>query len=847
MKRYRLLGLILLCLSAVTRLGAQGYEAPDNSRFHASSAYFLTLQDANGASINQVFALTEGAIGAFVGDELRGVSRYQKTDANGNSVFLVRVWGDENDAPQVVFRLFHEGLEYQLGTQPFGCGEEATYGWFTEPLVMTLSPVTGLSLSPTSLSLNVGGTSSVKAILEPTTHSTLVTSITYQYSAGNSSNIFSVDETGLVTGLAIGEGQLTATAMVGEKKLFSANMTVTVTDTPIAVEGIRNNMPSLQLEKTVGDEFTLDFTILPENAADKRVSYTIADPTLISKTEKNGAVLFTALKVGTTTITVTTIDGNYSLVYTININKPIVHVTSITADPTSIQAYVGDEITYTYTVLPENADDKSVTVTIEQKTEVLKKQNDKLMAVNAGTATIVIRSNDDASISASITVTVTQAPQLTFTFASSAFTLSKLHDTTISLTASEAIIPNKMELVFSDAANGEPVATATMADGTGLRWTVRGQYVGQHTCQVKYNGELKQAKCNINIPAEFTFEQGWDWISLYAIGASGQLPLKQNDQWASWLRTDENNTVFEIRSQQAVLRYDPKYNYFGTLEVLRPADGTYKVYNEYTDENASKMVINVGYENLLKGNTLPQPKTQHGYTWMTYPHELDHSLEVLTPYLNTTAEMGDMIISRTGFVVFNGTEWIGDEDFAFNAGQGYIYYTEGEGDKSINWGPQTLKPENNLQQNQNSRLTRAGAATPWHYNMRSYSETMAIIASLDDISNANASIGAFVGNECRGEGKRMANGHWHIAVTGQPGETVTFRLYDLQTGELSQIGQKLTFASRAGSYREPLQLNSLPMDDGQWTTVSTYDLQGRRLTQCGQKGVYIINGKKVIK
>ena len=38
--------------------------------------------------------------------------------------------------------------------------------------------------------------------------------------------------------------------------------------------------------------------------------------------------------------------------------------------------------------------------------------------------------------------------------------------------------------------------------------------------------------------------------------------------------------VFEIRSQQAVLRYDPKYNYFGTLEVLRPADGTYKVYNE---------------------------------------------------------------------------------------------------------------------------------------------------------------------------------------------------------------------------------------------------------------------------
>ena len=681
MKRYRFFAFILLCTSLVCKLTAQGYEAPDGSRFEASSVYYLTLHDAAGASINQDFAQTAGAIGAFVGDELRGVSTLLPVAQSGQTVFRLRVWGDENDASQVVFRLFADGLEYQLGSMPFGRGEDVTYGQPAAPNVLTLSPVTGMSITPATVTVAIGGTAYVKASLLPANHSELVSTVTYTYSAGTPAGIFSVSETGLITGLAEGEAQLNAAAIV------------------------------------------------------------------------NGQQRFTA------------------------------------------------------------------------------------------TAQVVVSSS---------------AEPLQFAFASSAFTLSKLHDAPITLTANQAFVPEWVELVFSRAANDEPVATATMADDSGLNWTARGHYVGQHTCTLRYNGEQHQeATCQVNIPAEFTFMQGWDWISFYAIGPTGELPLRQDNQWLPTLRLDNDNIVFEIRSQQAVLRYDPQYGYFGTLEAFRPADGAYKIFNEYADENALRMVINMGYEGLLKGDALPRPMAHRGYTWTTYPHELDHSLAALTPYLNTSAEMGDMIIGRTGFAEFNGSEWIADDDFAFEAGQGYIYYTESDTLKAINWGPETLKPDGEqageAEPQGARRHTRSAASSgQWQYNPRQYPETMAIVATLADGAHdpaalRNVSIGAYVDDECRGEGKLTSNGQWHITLTGQAGEEVTLRLYDALTGTTSQMGQKLTFATRAGSWQSPVALSLQPSAVGPSASDAVYDLQGRRLSQCPQRGIYIINGKKVIK
>ena len=678
MKRYRFFAFILLCTSLVCKLTAQGYEAPDGSRFEASSVYYLTLHDAAGASINQDFAQTAGAIGAFVGDELRGVSTLLPVAQSGQTVFRLRVWGDENDVSQVVFRLFADGLEYRLGTMPFGRGEDVTYGQPAAPEVLTLRPVTGMTLQPATVTVAIGGTAYVKAALLPANHSEMVSAITYTHSAGTPAGIFSVSETGLITGLAEGEAQLNAAAIV------------------------------------------------------------------------NGQQRFTA------------------------------------------------------------------------------------------TAQVVVSSS---------------AEPLQFAFASSAFTLSKLHDAPITLTANQAFVPEWVELVFSRAANDEPVATATMADDSGLNWTARGHYVGQHTCTLRYNGEQHQeATCQVNIPAEFTVMQGWDWISFYAVGPSGSLPLKQNDQWLPALRLDNDNTVFEIRSQQAVLRYDPQYGYFGTLEAFSPADGAYKIFNEYADENAMRMVINMGYEALLKGDALPRPMAHRGYTWTTYPHELDHSLAVLTPYLNTSAEMGDMIIGRTGFAEYNGSEWIADDDFAFEAGQGYIYYTESNTHRTINWGPETLKPDHLLNEEQPEakplgarRLSRsANGNSLWQYNPRQHAETMAIVATLDD-ATPGSSIGAYVGNECRGEGKLTSNGQWHITLTGQTGEAVTLRLCDPQADTIREIGRQLTFATRAGSWQSPVALSLQPSAVGPSASDAVYDLQGRRLSQCPKKGIYIINGKKVIK
>jgi hypothetical protein len=68
----------------------------------------------------------------------------------------------------------------------------------------------------------------------------------------------------------------------------------------------------------------------------------------------------------------------------------------------------------------------------------------------------------------------------------------------------------------------------------------------------------------------------------------------------------------------------------------------------------------------------------------------------LAPWLTKTAEEGDMIIGRTGFATFYDGKWQANGDFLFEAGQGYIYYTEGEGGKRIDWGPETLKREKGI-------------------------------------------------------------------------------------------------------------------------------------------------------
>jgi len=345
MTRHKLLVSFLVCLSASLALRAQNYSLPDEvNRFDASAVYCVDVQNAAGRRISNQFA-DEGAIGAFVGTELRGVSQlWPSLSQEGKTVLLVRVWGNDADPSTVTFRTRSNNIEYQISTQTFDGGQEVTYGSPSAPVVFTFEPLTGLKLEPTNVLVTLGSTAQATPVLRPENHSTVLSTITYKYGS-SAPEVFTVSDDGVVSGLALGNGYLSGRAMLGDSELFSAMATVSVVKQYVPVTSIRNNMPSAEINVYVGGDFQLDFTVLPEDATIKNVSYTIADEDMVGYNEyEPGKFNFQAFSTGQTTITVTSDDNrDISLIYTIKVEEPPLEWVSFKQP--SLRLMVGNDVT----------------------------------------------------------------------------------------------------------------------------------------------------------------------------------------------------------------------------------------------------------------------------------------------------------------------------------------------------------------------------------------------------------------------------------------------------------------------------------------------------------------------
>ena len=135
--------------------------------------------------------------------------------------------------------------------------------------------VTGISLSQTSVSLEVGGKVSLTATVFPSD----ATDKTVTWTSSNSS-VASVSG-GVVTAAA--EGTTTITASAGGK---SAKCEVSVKRKVVDVTGVSLNKTDLTLNP--GETFLLEATVSPSDATDKTVTWTSSDPSVVSV--ENGLV-----------------------------------------------------------------------------------------------------------------------------------------------------------------------------------------------------------------------------------------------------------------------------------------------------------------------------------------------------------------------------------------------------------------------------------------------------------------------------------------------------------------------------------------------------------------------------
>lgn len=193
----------------------------------------------------------------------------------------------------------------------------------------TTVAVTGVTLNPTTLELEVGETGTVAATVAPEN----ATDKTVTWSS-DKTDIVTVDSTGKVT--AVKEGTTTITAKAGEK---TATCTVTVkAKGTVSVTGVTVNPATVKLD--VGKTTVLGVTITPENATEKGVTWKSSDE---SKATVDAKGCVTAKAEGTVTITATTKDGSKTASCTVTISKsydPKTDTTKLLKDKSGNQIYV---------------------------------------------------------------------------------------------------------------------------------------------------------------------------------------------------------------------------------------------------------------------------------------------------------------------------------------------------------------------------------------------------------------------------------------------------------------------------------------------------------------------------
>lgn len=244
-----------------------------------------------------------------------------------------------------------------------------------EPVVA----VTSVELDKSEITLDAEETYTLKATVKPDN----ATDKTVTW-ASTKTDVATVDNNGKITGVNNGVASVTATS---GGKSASCKVTVVV---KVKLISLSQASATLGVDETV----TLTATVSPDNAADKTVTWSTSDGSVASVS--NGVV--TAKKIGTATITAKAGDKSATCAITV-IATP---VTSVTLSQTSASLKVGETVTLSATVKPDNATDKTVTWSTSDGS-VATVSNGVVTAKKIGTATITAKAGDK---SATCTITV---------------------------------------------------------------------------------------------------------------------------------------------------------------------------------------------------------------------------------------------------------------------------------------------------------------------------------------------------------------------------------------------------------------------------------------------------------
>ena len=285
------------------------------------------------------------------------------------------------------------GMDYNGGTMSWKVGDTSLSD------VTCVAPtvaVTGVTVSPTSVSLTVGGSKQLSATVAPSN----ATDKTVTWKSSDSS-VATVDANGLVKAVKAGAATVTASSSNGK----TATATVTVAAASVAVTGV---FVSGNDSVTVGATTQLTATVKPDNATDKTVSWKSSNSSVATVSSTG---LVKGVKAGTATITASSSNGKTATIsITVKAAGTVTVPVSMVSVSGSKTVSVGSTTKLSATVSPSNATNKTVTWGSTDPKVATVSSDGTVTGVAKGSARIVATAGN---VSAAFDVSVSEAKTMT--------------------------------------------------------------------------------------------------------------------------------------------------------------------------------------------------------------------------------------------------------------------------------------------------------------------------------------------------------------------------------------------------------------------------------------------------
>ncbi len=250
--------------------------------------------------------------------------------------------------------------------------------------------VTGITAGEKSLTLNTGESGVITWTVAPAD----ATNPSVTLTSGNT-KVATVDETGLVHAVAKGTATITIKAGDGSGKTATVSVTVNQPPTGVTIEG-KNSV-------VVGRTINLKGVITPSNANVKTVTWSSSDPT-VATVSANGTVK--GVKAGICVITCTsTVDP---AIFNSVPMEVVQLVTRIDITTPALTIKVGETGRLAWTVSPEDATNKNVTLSSSNKGVATVDQDGTVHALKRGSVNITVKASDGSNRSGTLKVNVIQ-------------------------------------------------------------------------------------------------------------------------------------------------------------------------------------------------------------------------------------------------------------------------------------------------------------------------------------------------------------------------------------------------------------------------------------------------------